>query len=150
MDDLIRKRVQNKMRNYWINKHIYHYAILDLRIKTDDTTPPDGVVGKAFEVLEKFRSIQENIRRKVPKMATKRQRKAYVILGSHLRMATNKELFKALEHHVGSFPISAFIVRTHITQREALTLSDGCSTAGPAPYKLKNNFQFMGMVRRHQ
>ncbi|XP_050025427.2 uncharacterized protein [Dermacentor andersoni] len=146
MDDLIRKRAQNKMRNYWMHKNIYHYAILDLRIKPDDTTPPDDVVGKAFGVLEKFKSIQENIRRRASKMAAKRQRKAYVILGTHLRMSTNKELFKALEHHVGSFPISAFVVRTHITQREALMLSDGCSTAGPAPYKLKNNLRFMGMA----
>ncbi|XP_049520845.1 uncharacterized protein LOC125944420 [Dermacentor silvarum] len=146
MDDLIRKRVQKKLRNYWINKHIYHYAILDLRIKTDDTTRSGDVVGKAFGVLKKFKSIQENIRHAASKMAAKRQRNAYVILGTHLRMATSKELFKALEHHVGSFPISAFVVRTHITQREALTLSDGCSIAGPAPYKMKNNLQFMGMA----
>ncbi|KAH7960002.1 hypothetical protein HPB49_016077 [Dermacentor silvarum] len=52
MDDLIRKRVQKKLRNYWINKHIYHYAILDLRIKTDDTTRSGDVVGKAFGVLK--------------------------------------------------------------------------------------------------
>ncbi|XP_037502914.2 uncharacterized protein LOC119377605, partial [Rhipicephalus sanguineus] len=52
MDDLIRRRAQNKLKKYWINKNIYHYAILDLRIGPSDNAPPDDVVGKAFGVLK--------------------------------------------------------------------------------------------------
>ncbi|KAL1438875.1 hypothetical protein MTO96_047613 [Rhipicephalus appendiculatus] len=146
MDDLMRRRAQNKLKKYWTNKNIYHYAILDLRIGAKDTATSDDVVGKAFGVLKKFRSIQDNIRRATSKNNTKRQRNAYVILGVHLRMATNKEFFKALEHHVRSFPISGLLVRTHVTQREASTLSGRCRIAGPAPYRINNNSQAIGMA----
>ncbi|KAH6932691.1 hypothetical protein HPB50_008736 [Hyalomma asiaticum] len=145
MDDLIRRRAHNKLKNYWIKRNIYHYAILDLGIGPNDTVPSDDAVGKAFGVLKKFKSIQDNIRRALSKNMTKMQRHAYVILGVHLRKAANMELFKALEHHVLSFPISGLIVRTHITQREALNFFNGCSIAGPTPYKI-NNSQAMGMA----
>ncbi|KAH8040997.1 hypothetical protein HPB51_013400 [Rhipicephalus microplus] len=99
-DDLIRRRAQNKLKKYWANKNIYHYAILDLRIWPNGNASSDEVVGKAFGVLKKFRSIQDNMRHVTSKNNTEKQRNAYVILGVHLRVATNKELFEALEHHV--------------------------------------------------
>ncbi|KAL3244882.1 hypothetical protein MRX96_018471 [Rhipicephalus microplus] len=133
-DDLIRRRAQNKLKKYWANKNIYHYAILDLRIWPNGNASCDEVVGKAFEVLKKFRSIQDNMRHVTSKNNTEKQRNAYVILGVHLRVATNKELFEALEHHVRYFPISGLLVRTHVTHREASTLPSQCSITGPAPY----------------
>ncbi|XP_065288967.1 uncharacterized protein [Dermacentor albipictus] len=139
--DLVRQKAQDRMKYYWIEQNIYHYAVLDLEIGLNGTAA-SNIVGRVFTVLKLFAKIQEAIRQAVSAEHTSEaQPDAYILLGVHLRMATNDKLFKALQKNVRSFTISALIARTHITERDY----DGCKTNGPAPYAIEKNDHIMGM-----
>nr|XP_050041072.2 uncharacterized protein LOC126538016 isoform X2 [Dermacentor andersoni] len=138
----MRQKAQDRMKYYWIEHNIYHYAVLDLEIGLNGTAASD-IVGRVFTVLKLFAKIQEAIRQAVSSERTSEaQPDAYILLGVHLRMATNDGLFKALQANVRSFTISALIARTHVTERD----HDGCKTNGPAPYEIENNDHIMGMA----
>ncbi|KAH7959696.1 hypothetical protein HPB49_013121 [Dermacentor silvarum] len=140
-NDLMRQKAQDRMKAYWIEHNVYHYAVLDLEIGANGTDA-SNIVGRVFTVLKLFAKVQEAIRKEVSsERKSEAQPDAYVILGVHLWMATNDKLFKALRKHVRSFTISALIARTHTTEHD----HDGCKTNGPAPYEIENNDHIMGM-----
>ncbi|KAH6934106.1 hypothetical protein HPB50_020044 [Hyalomma asiaticum] len=140
-NDLMRQKAQDRMKNYWINNNVYHYAILDLDIGPNATTA-SAAVSRVFTVLKLFAKIQDVIRQEAPKHTPKAQPDAYVILGVQLWMSTNDILFKALRKSVRSFAISALIARTHVVERGY----DHCKTNGPAPYEIENDDHVMGMA----
>ncbi|KAH6931958.1 hypothetical protein HPB50_001845 [Hyalomma asiaticum] len=141
-NDLNRQKSRDRMKNYWVEHNIYHYAVLDLEIGPNGKAA-SNVVRRVFALLKLFAKIQDAIRHELSlERKTEAQPDAYVILGVHLWVSTNDKLFKALQKNVRSFSISALIARTHITERD----HNGCKTNGPAPYEIENNDNIMGMA----
>ncbi|XP_077535644.1 uncharacterized protein LOC144147395 [Haemaphysalis longicornis] len=142
--DLKRKKVGRKLKDYWVEKNVCHYAVLDLQIKPNESRASD-IVGRVFGTLKMLRKIQGKISRKASRNSTKGHPEAYIILGIHPWVATNGELFKALRKHLRSFAISCLIARTHLSSHEAPTQRSGCKTSGPAPYKADSDKRLLGM-----
>ncbi|XP_077534292.1 uncharacterized protein LOC144146201 [Haemaphysalis longicornis] len=141
---LKRKQVDRKLKNYWAEKNIYHYAVLDLRVNPNKSRASD-TVGRVFGTLKMLRKIQEKLSRKVSRYSPKGQPEAYIILGIHPWVGTNGELFQALRKHLRSFAISCLIARTHLSSHEVTTRRSGCKTSGPAPYEASSDKRLLGM-----
>ncbi|KAL1474964.1 hypothetical protein MTO96_020404 [Rhipicephalus appendiculatus] len=135
---------QERVRQYWTAKNIYHYAVFDIGVRPNETSQSRHIIKGAFDLLKTFRGLQEDLKSNDQDQATSLMR-GFVAASFYLWPGTQLTALVELGRNLRNFILDGLIVLTHLTVDE-YQAGLPCVITGGAPYELNTTTNLLGML----